>query len=231
MSGLHDDDQDDWHDPFADDREGASPPGSGADANDEEIRPSPSLQRLIHRIGARSMAMGSVRALLTPLFHGWYRECVQCGRLVGADGEPYYVERALRRGEPLFEYAMCDTCVFALQNELSRESIERVTAIWFAQFDFDARWRRLGESLDPGPLVESCVLEGTPRAELEEFQVWAWVADGRLVVDDSAPGILSGLAAERIAAVLSRSTRDRLDEFVRDRLGVPPELCTLPILV
>lgn len=216
---------------FDEDPDAPLPAGFGPEPEGDDLRPSSSLQRLIHRIGARPMAMGSVRDLLTPLFHGWYRECVQCGTLVGADGEPYYVERALRRGEPLFEYAMCDRCVFALQNELSRESIERVTAVWFASFDADARWRRLGDGLDPGPLVDACVLDGTPRAELEEFQVWAWVAEGRLFVDDYAPGILSGAAAERVAAVLSRSTRDRLDEFVRDRLGVPPELCNLPILV
>lgn len=218
-------------DAFDEDAEGAVPADFGPEPDGDELRPSANLQRLIHRLGARPMAMGSVRALLTPLFHRWYRECVQCGNAVGADGEPYYVERALRRGEPLFEYAMCDACVFALQSELSRESIERVTAVWYSRFDVDARWRRLGDGLDPGPLVDACVLEGTPRAQLEEFQVWAWVADGRLFVDDYAPGILSAAGAERVAAVLSRSTRDRLDAFVRDRLGVPPELCNLPILV
>ena len=52
-----------------------------------------------------------------------------------------------------------------------------------------------------------------------------------LVAAAARMGDVVGAAAERVAAVLSRSTRDRLDEFVRDRLGVPPELCNLPILV
>jgi hypothetical protein len=212
------DDPDDLYDPHD--------PESEADP-----RPSESLQRAIHRLSSRPMAMGSVLPLLTPLYHGWYRECVQCGRLVGADGAPYYVERALRRGEPVFEYAMCESCVFGMQNDLSRESIERVTAYWMQHFDPEERQHRLGNGLDPGPLVEACILKRLPRADLDELQVWAWVENGRLMVDDHAPGILSGDAVEEIANLLSKRTRDRFDDFVRDCLGLPPELCNVPILI
>lgn len=199
--------------------------------SEDDPRPSESLQRAIHRLGSRPMAMGSIRSLLTPLYHGWYRECVQCGRLVGADGAPYYVERALRRDEPVFEYALCETCVYGLQNEISRESIERLTAHWMQHFDPDDRQRRLQGALDPGPLVEVCMLKRIPRSQLDELQVWAWVENGRLMVDDYAPGILSGVAVEEIAQLLSKQTRDRLEEFVRDCLGMPPELCNVPILI
>lgn len=201
------------------------------EADGTEPAPDLDLRRWILRAGVRLMEMGEVGPLLEPLYDPWYRSCIQCGGALGRDGELYYVERALRSGEPLFEYAMCETCVLGLQDDLSHESRRKITDHWIEYFDVQGRRQRLYASRDPASLVDRCALYGRPREELDEFQIWAWAKGGRLAVDDYSPGILCPDAVEDIVGLLSRQTRDRLDDFVRDRLGVPPELESLPVLL
>ena len=204
---------------------------AGGAAEEIDPRPDRELRRRLQLLHARPLDMGSARELLQPLYGGWYRECVECGAPVGADDEPYYVERALRGSEPLFEYALCQPCVFAFQDDLSIESIRRIGRFWLEVQDLDDRLERLRSATDGASLMEVCLLSGRPRRELEEFQVWAWVRSGRLDVDEHAPGVVSGAVLDEVVELLSRRTRERLDDFVRDRLGLPPELHNLPILV
>ena len=195
-------------------------------------RPDRALRRRLREESARPLPMGTeVRALLKPFAADWYTECTQCGRAIGAPGETYYVERALRGDEPLFEFALCETCLNDFEDELSSESMLAIGRFWLRHCDLDDREERIEDAADADDLVATCLLSGEARTALDEFQVWAWCRDGQLLADPFAPAIVSGAMMERLGECLSQKTRDAMDGFVRDNLGLPPEMKTVPVLV
>jgi len=194
------------------------------------IRPTHDLRRQLLRRESVTMDLGPVRELLAPLYDDWYHECVECGRSLD-DDTYYYVERALRRGEPLFEYALCEDCVYSLQDDISDESVQTITNYWLRHYDLDRRTALRSDGKSALPLLGECVFTQRPTEEIEEYQVWAWMRGGRLSVDDFAPALCSTTAIEQVTELLSQKTRERLDDFVRDRLGLPPELQKLPLIL
>lgn len=196
------------------------------------IRPSHDLRRQMLRRESVAMDLGPVRDLLAPLYHDWYHECIECGRSLD-ESTYYYVERAVRRGEPLFEYALCEDCVYAFQDEISSESTRIITEYWLRHYDLDRRGDLRSESAGSSalPLLGECVFTHRPASEIDEYQIWAWMCGNQLSVDDYAPALCSTEIIESVAELLSKKTRERLDDFVRDRLGLPPELQQLPLLV
>jgi hypothetical protein len=138
----------------------------------------------------------------------------------------------LRRGEPIFEYALCFSCLTILQNEwISRESDAAIQTHWESRID----WERHARALDPAgehwkPRLSRCLVTGMPREECEEFQVFGICRGKKLLVSES-PCLLSGVAIEEILPLLSRATQDNIGRFIRDYLGVPPELRVAPILI
>ena len=186
------------------------------------------LWRRLREEGARVLPLGGARELLRPFGGGWYTECVRCGDAL--DGT-YYVERALRRDEPLFEFALCERCVMGFGLEMSDDSVMAIGNFWLRHCDVDAREARLEAASDAGSLVDTCLLSGEPRAALDEVQVWAWCRGDQVVADLFGPAVVSGAMMERLGEGLSRQTRDAMDDFVRDHLGLPPELCRMPVLV
>ena len=197
----------------------------------ERPRPDDDLLGRIRRHGARSLEMGPARDLLCPFDGGWYRRCVRCDAAIDGPDQLHYVERALRDGEPMFEFALCQACVREVGDELSDESMLRLGSFLLAHLDVDDRQERLEDADDAGPLVDRCLLSRRPRTELQEFQVWAWCRGPALVADAFAPAVVSGSMMEQLASGLSRQTRDSMDGFIRDHLGLPPELNKLPVLV
>lgn len=201
-------------------------------AVDEPVHlPDHSLRRRLLRHGMRPMELAPIEHLLKPLYDPWYRECIECGAPLDRPGELHYVERALRSGEPIFEYALCESCVFRFQDDLSTESTERITVYWMQNFDLEARESCVAGTDDAQGLVDSCVFTGKKRDEIEEYQIWAWVQDGQLAVDGYSPALVSSAVIEDLQELLSKKTRDRFDNFIRDRLGLPPELQKLPIFL
>jgi len=196
-----------------------------------ELRPPAGVRRWLLRQDAQSRDLEPIRSLLSPLYDPWYRSCIECGGELGRNGDLYYLERALRRGEPIFEYALCENCVYSFQDDLSKQSLQKIYRYWLQNFDVERRQQVLEGSSDARGLVANCVFTDRPREELDEFQVWAWIRDGQLWVDPYSPAVISSEIIEQMSEQLSRQTRDRIDDFIRDRLGLPPELQNLPLLL
>ena len=193
--------------------------------------PDHETRRRDREVHARLLPMGpSLRDLLRPLDGGWYTECLKCGLDLSTPGVTYYAERAFRDDEPLFEYALCDSCVFGFQDEFSPRSMETVQDFWERHIDRRARFARVTSTRDGDDLVERCLLSGVPRAELVEIQAWAWCRDEQILLDFDTPAFASGAIIGEVAELLSRETRDALDDFIREHLGLPPELRNLPLL-
>jgi hypothetical protein len=166
---------------------------------------------------------------IPPLFHseqsgGPFETCVACDRALLVDGVQYIVEKAVRRGETIFEYALCRGCHEGLAEDVSRESTRRIEAHFGERVDLvDRRAALLARADDDAdPWVAHCVLSKRPRSECEEYQVVAQ-CDGSDLLFTYMPFLIAGDAMEDLFRLLSKKTRETLDDFTGQHLGMPPE--------
>ena len=164
---------------------------------------------------------------IPPIFHSFltgrpFEKCLVCEKELRECG-PYMIEKAFKGTEVIFEYAICVACCQSMESDLSEDSLRRIRAYIEERVDFEDRYEELMES--DGTIdawIDQCVITKIPRAEAEEFQIVAY-AQGSLLIPASAPFMISGQAMEDVQKLLSKKTRDRLDDFSGDFLGLPSE--------
>ena len=164
-----------------------------------------------------------------------------CKTFLLADGVSYVIEKAFKRHanfeveDVVFEYAMCESCAMQMSGAMSEESMEKVSNYFHTHVDFGARSRYL-LSEDPIELshwVGGCVVKGTPREELSEYQVLGQFVGEKLIFN-VFPYLIGGEAMKELSMLLSKETLGEIDGFM-DNFGLPPELKDLwkdkPIMV
>jgi hypothetical protein len=162
-----------------------------------------------------------------------FERCIRCGRPLFRDGAPYLIEKAVRRvpeydaTEVIFEYAMCVGCYEALWKLFSGESLRNIDAYFAARVDFEGRARTLaGTPPDVDHWLAHCVVKGTPAAEMTEYQIAGLCVGDRLMLSH-LPCLIGMEAMDELSACLSAATKDELDGFADEFLGIPPELRSL----
>lgn len=173
-------------------------------------------------------------APIPPEFHslqldGPFQRCVGCDAELLSGDEPYLIERVFRGSEPIIEYAMCMNCQLRMRSELSLQSVRSVDR-FLAELDYHPRIERLqqlGHTANVTAWLDECLVTGKNRADCREYQIFALCRGSQMAVGN-LPGMLSGEAVERITELLSQKTRDRLDDFVGENFGMPPEFCESP---
>lgn len=173
-----------------------------------------------------------------------FSTCVDCGTDLAATGMPYGIEKVVRNGEVVFEYAICTRCTFDLAKEFSKESLERM-ASWvdarrdalvepdpddFAAFIHAVEsggsltQRELAAGNDPGTHCQRCGRIGDDFRE--EHTVVGILVGGKVIAPVNA---ICGRCTDGVDEILSQKTREAHDGFVRDRFpGVPADL-DLPV--
>lgn len=162
--------------------------------------------------------------------------CLVCDRYLLDNGVLYLIEKAYKNRrqfgtrEVIFEYAMCLDCQEELRNSFSRESLSRIDGYFSAHVDLARRRRVLLESagLDIEPWLSHCVIKKTPLEEMDEFQMMCQ-CDGRYMLFAYLPYTLGGAAMDEIMQLLSNKTLDRLDGFIDEYFGLPPEFREDPV--
>lgn len=155
---------------------------------------------------------------------GPFAKCTMCEEGLLDDGTTYLIHRAFHREEVIFEYAMCLACRSKMQEELSAESIEAINA-YMDRYDIEDRTGPMMEAhgTDVSKWLSHCLVTGTPIAEAEDYHYYA-VCDGPDLVFNGLPIALAGNVDEELNELLSQKTRDRLDGFMDEQFGLPPEL-------
>lgn len=155
---------------------------------------------------------------------GPFAKCTICAAHLRKDGTPYLIHKAFHREEVIFEYALCLPCRARMTEELSKESMERINA-YMEQYDMGTRNDEL--MADRGPDVSAwlshCFITGKPVEESDEHHIYAF-CDGPDLVFSGLPMAIVGDVNEELNELLSQKTRDRLDGFVDEQFGLPPEL-------
>ena len=155
---------------------------------------------------------------------GPFSKCTLCEESLTEDGTQYLIHKAFHREEVIFEYAMCLPCRAKMQGELSAESIEAINA-YMEQYEIEDRTGPMMEAhgTDVSKWLSHCLVTGAPITEAEEYHYYAF-CDGPDLVFNGLPLALAGSVDEELNELLSKKTRDRLDGFVDEQFGLPPEL-------
>ena len=163
---------------------------------------------------------------------GPFQKCATCSRDLLDDGTQYLIEKAFNRGETIFEYAMCFPCRAQIQGELSQGSLKMVEHYFDERTDFVARRKSLLEdgSHDHRPWLSHCILSGEEIPADSEYQIYGH-CDGPDLLFTYMPYAISGKEIEGLLQCLSKKTRDRMDEFVDDVLGIPGGHVDLPVFL
>lgn len=176
-------------------------------------------------------------APIDPAFHslqlgGPFTNCKICDRALVCVEVDYLIERIFCGSEPIVEYAMCRSCQNHLSSEMSEESMRSVQA-FFKDIDFEHRMQRLRPYLPSfddetavaggiAPWIDHCVVTGSSRDTCRGYQIVGLCSGTRMEVFH-LPFMLSSDAVEQIVKMMSKATRERLEDFMGDFFGLPPE--------
>ena len=153
-----------------------------------------------------------------------FRACVVCGEGLWADGGRFYVvEKVYSEGEVVFEYAVCFSCQRRLEAELSQQSVKLIAHYFDEHVDW-AQIRGIGELSSSGggaalSGLSRCLITGKRAFECKEYHILAVCFGENLL---ASPFLIGDEAVESIQKLVSRKTRERLDGFVEEFLGLPP---------
>lgn len=157
--------------------------------------------------------------------------CVQCDHDLTKGDRFYLVEKVFKRylslekTEVLFEYAVCSDCYEQMREQMSVESMMKLSEYMMRETDVTAMQQRIEENPDdPEKWLSHCMIKGTLKEEMTEYQMGACFKGDRLVTNFMPPFMIGELAIEEMNALLSKETKDEMDDFMGNNFGIPPEL-------
>lgn len=176
---------------------------------------------------------------IPPMLHsfehgGPFEKCLVCSTRLHDAPDGYLIQRVFRNAEPIIEYAMCASCMDDMQNELSRESRDRIGAWVVEHVDLRKRRRalyRLRNTDDMTPLLQRCIVTQEWADDQNEWEIAAWCVGDRMRVQEGTPVMLCSSVIESLSSLCSQKTREWMEDFIGNHFGMPPEFCDEPDLM
>jgi len=158
-------------------------------------------------------------------------KCIDCEHDLLKGDRFYVIEKVFKRYpaigkvEVLFEYGICDQCYDKMKEKMSAESMQNLSNYMMNNTDFEGLHKRINEHPDdPIAWLDRCMIKDTPIEQLSEYQMGAFFKGDRLLTNYLPPFMVGNAAMEEMNAVLSKETKDEMDDFMDEHFGVPPEL-------
>ena len=125
-----------------------------------------------------------------------------------------YTEKAFKKEEVIFEYAMCWECREEISKDLSQKSMELIVNYFQQHVDPDKRNAQLKHEaqLSTDDWLGNCLIKDTPLLEAKEHQIYGHFLDENMVFD-VFPFALSDLAVDDLIKLLSDETLGTLNDF------------------
>ena len=159
-----------------------------------------------------------------------FEECIECKKYLLQEDTDYIIEKHIKKypgfeaTDVIYEFAICYDCADEMRKKLSAESVSRMTRYMNENMNVEKRVATfICHGSDPSAFTDYCMIKGTKRSELTEFQISAY-CKGNLMQIGQMPYLLSGEVLDELAALLSEKTLDELDGFAGRHFGPPPEL-------
>jgi len=150
-----------------------------------------------------------------------FQRCFMCSCDLMHEGTHYLVEKAFRKKEVLFEYAMCFECLQDIRKQLSNQSLKLIENYFDEHVDFVKRTNDFLEAYGPETRfwIDKCMIKGTPISECEEHQIYGWFIDESIVFP-GMPYMLSGVVMDELLNLLSNETIGVLEDFSEKLFGI-----------
>lgn len=164
-----------------------------------------------------------------------FKNCKICDLDLTLPESHYVIEKAIRKytgykaWDVVFEYAICINCANGFRQELSKESIKNIEHYFLSNVDISQHTERMRPSQDAPDIskyTDHCLIKGTDRSEVEEFQIYG-ECRGTKFLFGNMPYMICGQAMDEIAQLLSEKSLDELDGFAGKHFGPSPELESL----
>jgi hypothetical protein len=164
-----------------------------------------------------------------------FERCVECEKELYTGVEPYLIEKALKPGDVIFEYAICLSCASKINEKISKESREVLEQFFRRMQDpLEERMRNKLENPSDELGIERCLISGHATDSLHEYQIFGMFI-GDKMVEGPYPYAMDSRVLDQLQEDLSDETKDILDDFGDRHFDWPPELKALmgpkPVLV
>jgi hypothetical protein len=155
-----------------------------------------------------------------------FAKCLSCSSNLFETNIPYIIEKAIKQFKEyeatdiIFEYAMCMNCYEEIASTMSESSKKNINAYYQAHVNFDKRRSELSDSVDEW--ISSCLIKGTQREMLSEYQIIGQF-QGQHMLFYNLPVLIGDTAMDEMMQLLSNETLGEMGRFKDRFLGVPPE--------
>lgn len=146
-----------------------------------------------------------------------FHRCLICNGDLIRNRTLYFINKCFREDETVFEIAVCLPCHQGLRSELSESSLSRIQN-YLDEF-------RVEEMMTPDHAqssfeaqIQNCLIKKRPPNPREEKQIIAYCIGSNLVSHIPAM-MLSWEAIQDMENLLSKATRDTMDDFTETYLG------------
>ena len=158
----------------------------------------------------------------------FFQKCIECECDLLNEEITYFIEKAVKtypgfRGfDIIFEYAICENCAEEMRKRMSVESMQNIASYLAENMDQRRRAALIERYPDePMQWIEECLVSGQKRSEAVEYQIFAKCMYDRLLLPEM-PYMISHIAADEMANLLSDKTLGEMDDFIGRHFG-PPE--------
>jgi hypothetical protein len=158
-----------------------------------------------------------------------FQFCIECESELIESNKHYFIEKAVRKYPDsdktltIFEFAICQECIYTRQQELSEDSEEALANFYAGKTITKPPFLHKGfESLYISSSLETCAFSGKPLEDSQEYQI-VGEFNGKQMRLSNFPFAISGEQIEAISEILSEETKGGFDDFIGKHFSGPPE--------
>ena len=147
--------------------------------------------------------------------------CKLCNCDLMEVGTNYLIEKAFKKGETIFEHALCLPCYTECNQSMSEDSRLKIRNYFAERVNMDERHKTFMEQhgTHHGKWISHCMVTGFPIREVDEYQLYGFCIDKDLIFS-GAPYVLCGDVIEEILELLSAETLGVMTDLSQKLFGI-----------
>lgn len=151
--------------------------------------------------------------------------CSRCKRSLLSEDVEYIIEKALKPGDTIYEYAVCFACIEDSRSRISADSSAVIEGFFRERMrPLNHREEMLSKyDLNTDLWLDRCIVTGKRVSEMDEYQILGH-AQGPFLVFSMFPYALGEEASKELTDLISPETMDEMDDFADELIDIPPEL-------
>ncbi len=152
-----------------------------------------------------------------------FSHCMRCKQTLGAEREPWLINKEYRNGECILEFAICQPCRLAVTNQLSVHSRETVRDFVEKEIEPGEPVAKPAREMDLTGRFEACVSCGRKREQLGGFGISALFDTRGPILAGPLPLLICQDCTAKMTSAISTHSREVWGKFLGDNLEGPPD--------